>query len=350
MHKSMDAPHPRLLDVVRSRIRARHYSLRTEKAYVFWIRRYVRFHRMRHPREMSAPEVEAFLTHLAVEAKVAASTQNQALAAILFLYRDVLEIKLPWLDSVVRAKPSEHLPVVLSRDEVQRVLAFLSGTPWLIASLLYGSGTRLQECLQLRVKDLDLERCEILVRDGKGAKDRVTVLPAGLVPDIKKHLDKVRVLFEADREAGRPGVTLPHALARKYPQAPVTWGWQYVFPARGFCRDRYTGEWVRHHVYPQVIQRAVSSAVRAAGLTKPAGCHTFRHCFATHLLEDGYDIRTVQELLGHSDVKTTMIYTHVLNRGGRGVRSPLDTRGRVQSSNDTTASANLSGAPGSMRR
>ena len=322
----MEAPQPRLLDVVRARIRARHYSLRTEKAYVFWIRRFVRFYRMRHPRDMGAPEVEGFLTHLAVEAKVAASTQNQALAAILFLYRDVLEIKLPWLGSVVRAKPSSHLPVVLTRDEVQRLLGFLSGTPWLVASMLYGTGTRLQECLQLRVKDLDRERCEIVVRDGKGAKDRVTVLPAALIPDVKKHLEKVRLLFDADRAAGRPGVTLPYALARKYPQAPESWGWQYVFPARGFCRDRYTSAWVRHHLYPQVIQRAVATAVRASGLTKPAGCHTFRHSFATHLLEDGYDIRTVQELLGHSDVKTTMIYTHVLNRGGRGVRSPLDAR------------------------
>ena len=324
----MEASQPRLLDVVRAKIRARHYSLRTEKAYVFWIRRFVRFNGMRHPRELGAPEVEAFLTYLAVTAKVSASTQNQALAGILFLYRDVLEIKLPWLASVIRAKPSTHLPVVLSRDEVQRVLGFLSGTPWLVASLLYGSGMRVLECLQTRIKDMDLERREILVRDGKGAKDRVTVLPAALVASLGQHIAKVKAMFDADRQTGRPGVSLPYALARKYPQAPITWGWQYVFPSRTFCRDRYTNEFVRHHLYPQTMQRAVASAVHAAGITKPAGCHTFRHCFATHLLEDGYDIRTVQELLGHADVKTTMIYTHVLNRGGRGVTSPLD-RGTV---------------------
>ncbi len=313
-----------MLDVVRDRIRARHYSLRTEKAYIFWIRRYVRFFRMRHPREMGAPEVEAFLTHLAVDAKISASTQNQALAAILFLYRAVLDTRLPWLESVVRAKPSLHLPVVLSREEVQRLLGLLSGTPWLIASLLYGSGMRVQECLQTRIKDLDLKRCEILVRDGKGAKDRVTILPGTLVPPLEQHLVKVRALFDADRAAGRPGVSVPYALARKYPQAPITWGWQYVFPARTCCSDAYTKQPVRHHLHPQTMQRAFATAVHAAGITKPAGCHTMRHCFATHLLEDGYDIRTVQELLGHSDVKTTMIYTHVLNRSGRGVRSPLD--------------------------
>ncbi|MFZ2508567.1 MAG: integron integrase [Steroidobacteraceae bacterium] len=320
----MDAVQPRLVDQIRARIRARHYSLRTEKAYVFWVRRFVRFHRMRHPRDLGAPEVEAYLTHLAVDAKVSASTQNQALAAILFLYRDVLDIKLPWLESVVRAKQSTRLPVVLTRDEVQRVLGHLSGTPWLIASLLYGSGTRVHECLQVRVKDLDLDRCELLVRNGKGSKDRVTVLPAALVPPLQSHLLRVKALFDSDREAGRPGVSLPSALARKYPQAPVAWGWQYVFPARNFCRDRYTSALVRHHLHAQTMQRAVASAVHAAGITKPASCHTFRHCFATHLLENGYDIRTVQELLGHSDVKTTMIYTHVLNRGGRGVKSPLD--------------------------
>ena len=320
----MDAKQPRLIDLVRGHIRARHYSLRTEKAYVFWTRRFVRFSGMRHPRDLGGPEVESFLTHLAVDVKVSASTQNQALAAILFLYRDVLQIKLPWLQSVIRAKPSTHLPVVLSRDELQRVLGLMSGTPWLIASLLYGSGMRVQECLQMRIKDMDLGRCEILVRDGKGAKDRVTVLPEALVPALERHMARVKVLFDVDREAGRPGVSLPYALARKYPQAPITWGWQYVFPARTFCRDRYTGEFARHHLHPQTMQRAVASAVHAAGITKPAGCHTFRHCFATHLLEDGYDIRTVQELLGHADVKTTMIYTHVLNRGGRGVKSPLD--------------------------
>ncbi len=273
---------------------------------------------------MSAPEVEAFLTHLAVDAKVAASTQNQALAAILFLYRDVLETKLPWLESVVRAKPSANLPVVLTRDEVQRILGRMNGVPWLIASLLYGSGARDLECLQLRVKDIELTRCEIVIRDGKGSKDRVTVLPAALIPAIENQLERVTAAIRRGSTAGRPGVTLPHTLARKYPQAPVTWGWQYVFPAKNLCRDSYTKEYVRHHMYPQTIQRAVASATHSAGIAKPVGCHTFRHCFATHLLEDGYDIRTVQELLGHSDVKTTMIYMHVLNKGGRGVISPLD--------------------------
>jgi len=320
----METPRPRLLEVVRAKVRARHYSLRTEKTYIFWIRRYVKFHGMRHPRDMGAAEVEAFLTHLAVDARVSASTQNQALAAILFLYRDVLEAKLPWLQSVVRAKPSAHIPVVLTRAEVKRVLALMTGTPWLFASLLYGTGMRVQECVQMRIKDLDLDKCEVVVRDGKGAKDRVTVLPQALVPELEKHIERVKALFDADREAGRPGVSVPHALAKKYPRAAVTWGWQYLFPARSFCRDPYTRQLVRHHVYPQTMQRAVASAVHAAGITKPAGCHTFRHCFATHLLEDGYDIRTVQELLGHADLKTTMIYTHVLNRGGRGVRSPLD--------------------------
>jgi integron integrase len=313
-----------LLEVVRTRIRARHYSLRTEKAYVFWIRRFVQYHGKQHPRDLGAAEVESFLTHLAVDAKVSSSTQNQALAAILFLYRDVLEITLPWLGSVTRAKPSAHLPVVLTRDEVQQVLARLSETPRLVVSLLYGSGARLLECLRLRVKDIELTPGEILIRDGKGAKDRVTVLPAALLPTLESHLSRVRHLFDGDRASGTPGVTLPHALARKYPQAPVSWGWHYVFPAKHLCRDAYTKLWVRHHLYPQTIQRAVAVAAHAAGIAKPVGCHTFRHCFATHLLEDGYDIRTVQELLGHSDVKTTMIYTHVLNKGGRGVRSPLD--------------------------
>jgi integron integrase len=317
---------PRLLEQVRDRIRAKHYSYRTEKTYVHWIRRFILFHGKRHPREMGAAEVERFLTSLAVERKVSASTQNQALSAVLFLYRDVLEIELPWLDGVVRARRPERRPVVLTRDEVHRVLARLDGVQWLVASLLYGSGLRIQECLQLRVKDVSLDRGELLVRDGKGQKDRMTVLPSALVPHLRVHLDRVRRLYEADRAAGRPGVSLPYALRRKYPQAATAWGWQYVFPSRTFCRDPYSGESVRHHLHPQNLQRSVRIAVHAAGITQPASCHTFRHCFATHLLEDGYDIRTVQELLGHSDVKTTMIYTHVLNRGGRDVLSPLDRR------------------------
>ncbi len=321
----MDANQPpRLLDRVRDRIRARHYSLRTEKTYVQWVRRFIRFGGMRHPRELGAADVEGFLTDLAVRAKISASTQNQALAAILFLYKEVLESPLPWLGSIVRAKQPVHLPVVLTRDEVRRVLSHITGTRSLIANLLYGTGMRVQECLHLRVKDLELSRREVLVRDGKGSKDRVTVLPASLLPTIEAHLGHVKLLFDADRSAGRPGVSVPYALRHKYPQAAISWGWQYVFPARSFCRDPYSGELVRHHLHPQTMQRAVAAAVHAAGIVKPAGCHTLRHCFATHLLEDGYDIRTVQELLGHSDVKTTMIYTHVLNRGGRGVRSPLD--------------------------
>ena len=314
----------RLLDQVRDRIRARHLSLRTEKTYLYWIRRFTWFHNLRHPRELGGPEVEAFLTSLAIQGRVSASTQNQALAAVLFLYREVLEVQLPWLAGVVRAKRPVHLPVVLSRAEVQRVLANLQGTIWLIASMLYGSGMRITECLQLRVKDVDLDRRELMIRDAKGQKDRVTVLPESVVPHVRDHLAKVRTLYEADRASGKPGVSLPFALRRKYPNAATSWPWQWVFPAKTFCRDPYSGELARFHLMPQNIQRAVRQAIAAAGIEKPASCHTLRHCFATHLLEDGYDIRTVQELLGHSDVKTTMIYTHVLNRGGRGVRSPLD--------------------------
>jgi integron integrase len=314
----------RLLDQVRDRIRARHLSLRTEKTYLYWIRRFVWFHNLKHPRELGGQEVEAFLTSLAVQGRVAASTQNQALAAVLFLYREVFEVKLPWLSSIVRAKRPVRLPVVLSRAEVQQVLARLQGTIWLIASMLYGSGMRINECLQLRVKDVDLDRRELVIRDAKGQKDRVTVLPDTLVPPLRDHLGRVRTLYEADRSAKKPGVSLPYALSRKYPNAATAWPWQWLFPAKTFCRDPYSGEHARFHLMPQNIQRAVRHAILAAGIEKPASCHTFRHCFATHLLEDGYDIRTVQELLGHSDVKTTMIYTHVLNRGGRGVRSPLD--------------------------
>ena len=315
---------PRLLEQVRDRIRARHLSYRTEKTYLYWIRRFIRFHKMRHPRDMAAPEIEEFLTSLAVVNKVSAATQNQALAGVLFLYRDVLEFDLPWLANVVRAKLPQHLPVVLTRQEVRKVMAHLRGTEWLIASLLYGSGMRVTECLQLRVKDLELTRREILIRDAKGQKDRVTVLPDALVPHLQDHLARVRVLYDADREAKLPGVSLPYALRRKYPNAATSWAWQWVFPSRTFCRDPYSGERVRFHLHRQNVQRSMQSAIRAAGIEKPASCHTLRHCFATHLLDDGYDIRTVQELLGHADVKTTMIYTHVLNRGGRGVKSPLD--------------------------
>jgi integron integrase len=316
------APAPTLIEEVRRRIRARHLSFRTEKTYLQWIRRFIRFHGRRHPREMGAPEVEAFLSSLAVDRKVAASTQNQALAAILFLYRATLEIDLPWLENLVHAKRPQRLPVVLTREEMQRVLSRLDGTEWLVASLLYGSGMRLNECLQLRVKDLDLSRCEILIRDAKGQKDRVTMLPQSLVPHVRSQLARSNALYQEDRVAGRAGVSLPFALRGKYPRAPTEWAWFWMFPSRSFCLDPYSEDLVRHHLQPQNIQRSVRLAVDAAGIVKPASCHTFRHSFATHLLEDGYDIRTVQELLGHSDVKTTMIYTHVLNRGGRGVGGP----------------------------
>ena len=322
---------PRLLfKEAQHRLRARHMSYRTEKTYLHWIRRYVRHHERKHPREMGAPEVEDFLTTLAVKNQVSAATQNQALAAILFLYRDVLEIDLPWLAKVIRARRSQRLPVVLTRSEVQRVLAKISGVEWLIASMLYGTGMRLGECVQLRIKDIDFARREILIRDAKGHKDRVTMLPDALLPHVRAQLEQSRSRHERDRSEQRPGVTLPFALRRKYPRASTSWAWYWLFPSPSFCIDPGTHELARHHLYPQNVQRAVKLAIRAAGIEKPASTHTFRHSFATHLLDDGYDIRTVQELLGHADVKTTMIYTHVLNRGGRGVLSPLDTSGGVK--------------------
>ncbi len=321
----MDAK-PRLLDQVRDRIRLKHYSYRTEQQYVGWIKRFILFHGKRHPADLGGPEVEAFLSHLATDRDVAAATQNQALAAILFLYRHVLDVELPWLDGIVRAKRPQRLPVVLSREEVRSVLSHMSGVSWLVASILYGSGLRLMEALRLRIKDVDLDHPQITVRDGKGGKDRVTVLPAGLLDSLSVHVAKVRSQHEEAIRQGYGGVELPFALTRKYPGAHLEWGWQYVFPAAQPSRDPRSGAWRRHHLYQDVVQRQVRQAIQRAGITKPASCHTFRHCFATHLLESGYDIRTVQELLGHSDVKTTMIYTHVLNRGGRGVRSPLDSR------------------------
>jgi integron integrase len=316
--------HVDLVALTRERMRTRHLALRTEHAYLQWLHRYLEFHKGAHPRELGAPEVEEFLTHLAVQRKVSAATQSQALQALLFLYRHVLEIALPWLDNVTRATQPKRLPVVLSRTEVAALLAQLSGTPWLLASLLYGSGLRLTEGLRLRVKDLALERGELIVREAKGGKDRVTILPAALGAHLRAHLARLRSWFEEERRLQRPGVSLPRALGRKDPDAAVRWGWQYLFPAATLCRDTYSGLPVRHHLHEKIIQRAVQAAVLRAGLTQPASCHTLRHCFATHLLEDGYDIRTVQELLGHSDLKTTMIYTHVMTKGARGVRSPLD--------------------------
>ncbi len=313
-----------LLGRVREAIRYKHYSIRTERTYVEWVRRFVRFHGQRHPRDMGAPEVRAFLGHLASEAKVAASTHQQALSALLFLYKEVLGVELPWLTELERPKKPKRLPVVLGHGEVERLLSVLEGTHALMGQMLYGTGIRLMECVRLRVKDVDFERGEILVRDGKGGKDRVTMLPVSLVAPLRAHLLRVRQLWERDREAGRPGVYLPEALARKYPSAPSEWGWFWVFPARGLSVDPRTGIERRHHTHEQALQRAIKQALSVAGIAKPATTHTLRHSFATHLLQSGYDIRTVQELLGHSDVSTTMIYTHVLNRGGRGVVSPVD--------------------------
>lgn len=318
------AASPRLLEQVRARIRFKHYSIRTEQAYLDWIRRFIRHFGKQHPRDLGAAEVEAFLTHLAVAGRVAASTQNQAKSALLFLYKEVLATELPWLDRVEAAKTSKRLPVVLTQNEVAAVLAGLDGTHGLIARLLYGTGLRIMEGLRLRVKDVDFDRCEILVRDGKGAKDRVTMLPGSLVPALRDHLGRVHELHRQDLAAGHGEVYLPFALDRKYPSAGREWMWQYVFPASGLSVDPRSGVVRRHHVQDQSVQRAIRQAVRNAGIDKPATPHTLRHSFATHLLESGYDIRTVQELLGHSDVSTTMIYTHVLNRGGRGVASPLD--------------------------
>jgi integron integrase len=315
---------PKLLDQVRGKIRLKHYSIRTEQAYVDWIKRFILHNGKKHPNELGAEEVEAFLTHLAVEGRVAASTQNQAKSALLFLYREVLGDELPWLDNVEQAKAPKRLPVVLTREEVQKVLSHLEGQHRLAAGLLYGAGLRILECLRLRVKDIDFARKEILVRDGKGFKDRVTMLPQSLMAALQQQLERVKALHEQDVAAGYGEVYLPYALDRKYPNAAREWGWQYVFPSGNLSTDPRTGAVRRHHIQDQSVQRAVKQAVRNAGLVKPATPHTFRHSFATHLLEGGYDIRTVQELLGHSDVSTTMIYTHVLNKGGRGVASPLD--------------------------
>ena len=318
------ATNRRLIDRVREAIRSRHYSRRTEKTYWYWMRFFIRYHGMRHPAEMGGAEVQAFLSWLATERDVAAATQNQALSALLFLYQKVLGQELPWLDGISRAKRPVRLPTVLTEAEVRRLLSQLRGVKWLMASLLYGSGLRQIECLSLRVKDVNFAYRQILVRDAKGGKDRVTMLPEGVIEALQEHLGRVRLLHRQDLAGGFGEVSLPHALARKYPRAGREWGWQFVFPSKNRSTDPETGVIRRHHVYPDTLHRAVKHAAAAAAIVKPVSCHTLRHSFATHLLERGQDIRTVQELLGHSDVSTTMIYTHVLNRGARGVKSPLD--------------------------
>lgn len=323
----MEAPPSRsrspFLEQVRAAIRLRHYSIRTEHAYVAWIVRFIRFHGYRHPRELGDAEVSAFLTHLAVDQRVAASTQNQALNALLFLYRAVLERPLGTLHGLVHAKRPERLPVVLTTDEVARLLQCIDDTHWLPACLMYGSGLRLMETVRLRVKDVDFEHRAIFVREGKGGTDRVVTLADELIIPLRRQLQFVRQLHERDMAAGFGDVYLPHALARKYPTAGRRWAWQYVFPARRRTLDPRSGIERRHHLDESALQKAVKLAVRKAGIEKPASCHTLRHSFATHLLERGMDIRTVQEQLGHKDVRTTQIYTHVLKRGGSAVLSPL---------------------------
>ena len=319
-----DKPKKKLLDQVRDVMRLKHYSLRTERTYCEWIERFIRFHRMRHPAEMAEAEMGEFLTDLARNGNVAASTQNQALSALLFLYREVLKQEIGWLQQVERAKTPARLPVVLSRDEVHKIFAHLHGTTRLMAGLLYGSGLRLMECTRLRVKDVDFAYVRITVRDGKGGRDRMTMLPLNLAASLQRHLEKARAQHEQDVADGFGEVWLPDALARKYPSAAREWVWQFVFPSSRISVDPRTQKKGRHHVDESALQQAVKKAVRASGVNKAASCHTFRHSFATHLLENGYDIRTVQELLGHKDVTTTMIYTHVLNKPGIGVKSPLD--------------------------
>jgi len=333
--RAADTAHARLMDVVGSRLlerleqrlRVRHYSLRTERAYVGWVRRFLERFPDRDPRSLGQSDVEAFLTDLAVRCNVAAGTQNQALAGLIFLFREVFCEEAPWLENVVRAKARRRLPVVLTREEIKRLLAHLEGRSWLLCALLYGTGMRLMECIRLRVKDVDLSRRALTVRDGKGAKDRVTVLPSALVDMLSREIERVRLVHADDVRDGAGEVHLPHALARKYPRAGREFAWQYVFPARGLSRDPRTGDLRRHHMDESLLQRAFKRALARARIDKAASCHTLRHSFATHLLESGADIRTVQELLGHTDVATTQIYTHVLNRGPGGVLSPLDRIG-----------------------
>ena len=315
---------PRLLEQVRTHIRFKHYSIRTEEAYVQTIKRFIIFHHKRHPQEMGADEIRRYLSHLATEGQVSASTQNQALAALLFLYREVLGLELPFIDGIEKAKRPVRVPVVLTREEANRIIAHLSGVYHLMASLLYGSGLRLMECMRLRVKDVDFGYKQITVRDGKGEKDRRTVLPLSLIEPLERQLMHARLFHEEDLQRGHGRVYLPYALERKYPKAAREWAWQWVFPAQKISTDPRTGQFRRHHTSGDRLQAEVKKAVRRAGIAKRISCYTLRHSFATHMLEEGYDVRTIQELLGHASVQTTQIYTHVLNRGGRGVKSPLD--------------------------
>jgi len=316
---------PRLLDQVRNVIRCKHYSIRTEQSYIDWIKRYIFFHNKQHPEILDDRHVSAFLTHLAVDKKVASSTQNQALCALVFLYHQVLKKDLGHFDNLIRAKKPQKLPVVFTRNEVKQILIQLEGISWIMGQVLYGAGLRLMECVRLRVKDIDFDYKQIVVRHGKGHKDRVTMLPDIIVEPLQRHLQKTKKLHETDLKAGFGAVYLPYALERKYKNSNRSWAWQYVFPSTRRSIDPRSGVERRHHIAETVLQRAVKKAIRNSGITKAGSCHSLRHSFATHLLEAGYDIRTVQELLGHKDVTTTMIYTHVLNKGGKGVQSPGDT-------------------------
>ncbi len=320
----MTSEPPKLLDLLRQRIRLMGYSIRTEMAYVSWAKRFILFHGKRHPKEMGKPEIESFLSHLALKNKVAASTQNQAFCAIIFLYKHVVNQELPDDINAFRAKTPIRLPVVLSREETDRVINVMTGIYQVMAIVMYGSGLRVQECISLRIKDVDFEMDQIVVRNGKGRVDRTTIFPDRIKDPIRNILKRGKLLHENDLADGYGSVYLPNALARKYKNADREWGWQYVFPSNKISKDPRSGRMMRHHMHVSSIQRATNRAVKTAKILKPAGCHTFRHCFATHLLEDGYDIRTIQELLGHKDVKTTMIYTHVLKKGGKAVRSPAD--------------------------
>ncbi|MEG8990433.1 integron integrase [Ignavibacteria bacterium 4148-Me] len=321
--QSNKANKPKLLDKVRLTLRANHYSRKTEEAYIGWIKRYILFHNKRHPNEMGKDEIQKFINHLAVDQNVSASTQNQALQAILYLYKNVLDKEVGWLDDIKHATRIKHLPVVFSRNETAKIFEHLNGVPKLVVSLLYGSGLRLSEALSLRIKDIDFEYKQIIVRDGKGEKDRHTVLPSSIIPELKKHLNEVYKQHKKDLSKGKGETILPYALDKKYPNAAKEFGWQYAFPADKFIKHNDSGKIIRWHIHESTIQRAVKDAIKKAGIIKQGSPHTFRHSFATHLLENGHDIRTIQELLGHSSVKTTMIYTHVLNRG-LGVKSPLD--------------------------